>query len=185
MNQTEFPSLAANDAVAGFVFQQQEAGETKKVDRKTLEVSCVDLICKLENLLAKAKEMPKDDFIDESAIVGRKMLEHLSAFGDKFFVGNAAEQAKEEIGRAMTYSHLFDEVLKTRSLTNIVIRTFWNVKESDEILSSHAQLGEALIRGCAATLYHAIMLLGVHTDLGKEIDQSTIVFVTELKQSWN
>ncbi len=184
MNQTQFPSLAANDAVPGFVFQTQDANQSSQFDRIELELACVDLICKLENLLAKAREMPHDDFVDESAIVGRKMLETLSGFSDEFLVGNASGQAKEEIDRGMTFSHLHDEVLKTRPLTKSIIRTFWNVKESEEIQSSHAQLGEAIVRGCAATLYHAIMLLGIDSELSKEIDQSTVLFVTELKQSW-
>ena len=184
MNQTEFPSLAANEAVAGFVFQQQDAGAANNVDRGSLEVACIDMISKLENLLARAKAMQHVDFIDESSDVGREMLEQLSAFSDKFFVGNAAAQAKEEIEKGMMYSHNFDEVLKTRSLIKTAIRTFWNVEESDEILAAHLQLGGSLIRACAATLYHAIMLLDIQTELGKEIDQSTVVFVTELKQSW-
>lgn len=185
MNQTELPSLVANDAVAGFVFQQQDSEATANVDRKALEVACVDLISQLENMLSKAKAMQKVDFVDESATVGREMLERMLAFSGKFFAGSAAAQTNEEIDRAMSFSHTYDEVLKTRSIITTAIRTFWNIDESDEINSAHAQLGESLIRACAATLYHAIMLLGINTELGKEIDQSTVVFVTELKQSWN
>ena len=184
MNQTEHPMLAANDAVAGFVFQSQEACEATKVDRKALETSCVDLISKLENLLAKAKELPSDEYVDDSAKVGRKMLDRLSAFCEAFLTGKAAAQAKKEIDRAITVSHAYDEVLKTRSLKNTIIRVFYEIEESEDIQASHAQLGEALIRGCAATLYHAIMLVGFDTALGKQIDQSTVVFVNELKESW-
>ena len=184
MNQTNHPSLATNAAAAGIVFHKQEPGEANAVDQKALEASCVDLICKLENIFAKAKEMPKVDFVDESATTARKMLELLLGFCDKFLTGKADAQAREEINRAMTVSHTYDEVLKTRSLGNAILRTFWKVEESKEIQESHSQLGEALIRACAATLYHAIILIGFDTDLGKQIDQSTVVFVSELKQSW-
>ena len=53
-----------------------------------------------------------------------------------------------------------------------------------EITTAHAKLGEALVRGCAATFYHAVMLIGLNTEFGKEIDQSTVVYVNELQQSW-
>lgn len=182
MNHTEYPSL--NNTVAGFVFQKQEACETTDFDRRALEISCVDLISKLENQLAKAMQMPKDDFVDESAIVARKMLKLLLEFCDEFLVGKPGAQAKEEIDRALSFTDTYEEVLKTRSLKNAFIRAFWNVDESEEIQLSHAQLGEALVRGCAATFYHAVMRVGLDTPLGKQIDQSTVVFVNELKQSW-
>ena len=182
MNQTEFPSL--NDAVEGFVFQKQVVCDAINVDHRALEVSCVNLISKLENLLAKARELPSDDFVDESADIARGLLEMLSEFGTEYLTGSAAKQAKEEIDRARTFSHTYDEVLKTRPLTNAFLRTFWKVKESQEITTAHKQLGEALVRGCAATFYHAVMLIGLNTDFGKEIDQSTVVYVNELQQTW-
>ena len=185
MNQTEFPSLAATDTVAGFVYQAQEVNEPTNVDRQSLETSCVDLISKLENLLAKATGMPRVDFIDESATIGRKMLEQLLRFTDDFLGGKAADQAKEEIARANTYSHAYDEVLKTRSLKDAFVRTFWKADDSPAVLSAHTQLGDALVRACAATFYHAVMLVGIDSEQGKQIDQSTVVFVNELQQSWN
>ena len=184
MNNTEHPSIAANDIVPGFIFQQQEASSDCDIDRKTMEKSCVDLICKLENHLAKAMAMPRVDFIDESATVAREMLNELLLFSESFLGGKAADQAQEEINRARTYSYTFDEVLKTRPLLNTIARTFWSVDEKAEIQTAFTQLGAALIRGCAATLYHAIVLIGVDTDLGQQIDQSTVYFVNELQQSW-
>lgn len=184
MNQTEYPSLATNDAVAGFVFQNQEPSQAIQVDRKALERACVDLICKLDNMLVKAKEMSKVDFVDESATVARNMLELLQEFSDEFLVGRVADQAQQEISRAMTVSHTYDEVLKTRPLKNALLRTFWKAEEIQEIQAARSQLGQSLIRSCAATLYHGIMLVGFDTEAGKQIDQSTVVFVNELKKSW-
>ena len=185
MNQTEYPSLAATDTVAGFVYLEQEVSEPANVDRSALEASCVDLICKLENLLSKATGMQRVDFIDESANIGRSMLEQLLLFTDKFLTGTAADQAQEEIDRASTFSYTYDEVLKTRSLTESILRTFWKSDDSLEVLSAHKQLGDALIRACAATFYHAVMLVGFESEQGKQIDQSTVVFVHELQESWN
>ena len=185
MHQTDIPSLATNDAVAGFVFQQPEAEINKKFDRKSLEAACVDMISQLEYMVFKAQEMSRIDFVDETAEIGRKMLVVMADFAENFLTGNAAEQAKGEIERAVTYSHTYDEVLKTRSMLNTVLRTIWKADENREIQSAHKQLGEIMVRACAATLYHAIMLLGMESEIGKQIDQSTVIFVNELKQAWN
>lgn len=182
MNPTEFPSL--NKAVSDFVFQENESREVD-IDHKALEIACIDLISKLENLMAKAREMPRDDFIDEAGSIATKMINRLSTFGNDFFQGNAAAQAREENARALTFCHAYDEVLKTRPLSNAIIRTFWNVDEIEEIKIAHAQLGEAMVRACAATFYHAVMLVGLENAFGQQIDQSTVVFVNELKQHWN
>ena len=110
MNQTEYPSLAATDTVAGFVYLEQQVSEPANIDRNALETSCVDLICKLENLLSKATSMQRVDFIVESATIGRSMLEQLLLFTYEFLTGKAADQAQEEIDRARTFSHTYDEV---------------------------------------------------------------------------
>ena len=183
MNPTEQPSL--NNAVPGIVFQKQDPSQSIDVDYQALEISCVDLISKLENLLTKLINQDKDDFIDESADTARKMLALLSSFSDEFLTEKAAAQAKEEIDRALTFASTYEEVLKTRPFINSVIRVFWNLKETEDILKSQAELGGALVRACATTFYHAIMLIGTDNEFGKEIDQSSVVFINELKQSWS
>lgn len=182
MNQTEIPSL--NPAISGFVFNHQKTSSIVDIDRKALEVSCVNLICKLENVLAKAMEQPKDDFVDESAAIGRSMIEALAIFCGDFLSGESAEQIHAELERALTLTVAYQGVLKARPLTNALLRTFWHIEEKKEIKEAHAKLGEALVRACAATLYQAVMLIGMETAFGKEIDQSTAVYVNELQQFW-
>jgi len=183
MNQTPTPSL--NNAVDGFVFEQADESQSINVDHKALEISCINLISKLENCLAKARELPKDDFIDQSSEIGGSMLEILKSFCNEHMTGTTAKQVLKEVDRTELMVNAYAEVLKTRPLTNALIRTFWTIEESDDIKASHKQLGEGLVRACAVAFYHAVMLVGLDTDFGKEIDQSTVVFVNELKQSWN
>lgn len=183
MNQTNYPSLG--NAVTGFVFCQQDVSAKTKAEQKALEFACVDLISKLENLAAKASELADDDFIDESAGIARNIADRLSQFGEEFLDGAAAVQAKEEIDRTLAFCQTYEEVLKTRSFGNAFLRTFWKVEESDAIKSAHAKLGEALTRCCATTFYHAVVLIGNDSDSGKQIDQSTLVFVNELRTVWN
>lgn len=182
MIKTNIPSI--NQVVDGFVFQEQDLGLEINVDHKKLEIACVDLISKLENLLSKAKELEQDDFIDESGVVGRKMIETLKHFSNECLEGNGAAQAQEEISRALTYVATYEEFLKSRPLTKSLLRTFWVVSETTDILNAHSELGRALVRACAATLYHGVVMVGLDSEFGKEIDQSTVVFVEQLLESW-
>ena len=180
MNQT--PQI--RQAMSDFEFRDSE-GDPTVADRDALEVSCINLISKLENLFSKARELERDDFIDESSEIGRKILAELDSFRDAYLSGVASEQSAEEIERAEAISHTYDEVLGARPLGKALLRTFWEVEETPDIVKTHAKLGDAIVRSCAATFYHTIILAGPESELGQQIDQSTVVFVDELKQSWN
>lgn len=184
MNQELHPSLATSDAIAGMVFEGPPAVGLKADDRQDLEKDCVDLIGRLEYILANANAMSRVDFIDESATVGAEMLSALLPFCDRNLDGMAQEQAIEEITRCQTTCDTFEEVLKTRPIGNAILRAFWKADESPEIEAAREQLGESLSRACAATLYHAIMRVGFDTPIGKQIDASAVVFVNQLKESW-
>ena len=147
MNET--PAL--NNAVEGLVFSDHQPLDTTIADRKELEASCIDLICKLEFTITKAGEMPRVDFVDEASETGRAMLEMLAVFSEKSLTGEAADQANSEIDRGMVISYEFDEALKTRPMTNTILRTFWKAEEVEAVKGSHAKLGDALVRACAAT----------------------------------
>ena len=184
MNATNTPQLAENAKAAGLVLARTPEDATDLIDRSVLGMSCVELIGKLENEFARAREQQTTDYIDEAGVTARKMLDLLEAFCRENLDGAASEQALEEITKAQMGSHAYDEVLKTRPLGNALLRAFWKADEVDSIKETHNKLGDNLIRATAATLYHAIMLLDFGSEMGSEIDQSTVVFVTELSQSW-
>lgn len=184
MNQDVFPSLASSDAIAGIVFQNQPQTKVQADNRQELEQSCIDLISQLQYKFATAKEMTEVDFVDESATIAKDMLASLQPFCEQSLTGKAADQAREEILSCMTMCDTFEEVLKTRSFGNAVMRTFWKAEESSEIVETRKQLGQSLVRACAATLYHSIILLGLDTAFGKQIDASAVVFINELNESW-
>ncbi len=185
MSSSNMPMLADNAATAGIVFTRTEADMASEIDHKAMGFACIELIGKLENEFARAKQFPRQEYVDEAAETARKMLEPLIEFSGQYLQGDAKMQADEEISKAGAVSDTYDEVLKTRPLGNALLRTFWKADEIEAIKEAHAKLGEALIRATAAALYHAIMMLGFDTAMGQEIDQSTVVFVTELNQSWS
>ena len=183
MNSPQTPLLADNAATAGMVFTPPKSELADSIDSKLLGLSCVELIGRLENEFAKAREFQQSDYIDEAAETARDMLSLLGDFSNEH-LGDASIQANDEIQKANTVSFTFDEVLKTRPLGNALLRAFWKAEEVEDIKVAHQNLGQAIIRAVAATLYHAIMMIGFESEMGKEIDQSTVVFVTELNQSW-
>ncbi|MDG2014140.1 MAG: hypothetical protein P8J33_11580 [Pirellulaceae bacterium] len=184
MNKSTTPRLAENAKAAGLLLERTDAAITWSIDKATLGMSCIELIGQLENVFAKAHEQSQVDYIDESGGTARKMLALLNDFANNYLSGNAARQADEEIEKAALCSHAYDEVLKTRPFSNALMRAFWKAEETPDISAAHLKLGDNLVRATAATLYHAIMILGIDSDLGHEIDQSTVIFVTELNQSW-
>ena len=184
MNQQLFPSLAASDAITGFVFHNHQPAGLEEEKRQALEKACVDLISKLEYTFTIAKQMPEVDYIDESATIATEMIATLVPFCDQFLDDEAVDQAREEIQNCQNMCMTFEEVLKTRSFGNAVMRTFWKAEESSEIVTTRERLGASLVRACAATLYHAIILLGLDTTFGKELDSSAVTFINELNESW-
>ena len=183
MNPTEYP--AVNQAVTDLIFHESESPRQIDINYKALEVSSINLISKLENLLAKAREMPRDDFVDEAAGIARKMLFNLTEFSDEYFQGGVADQSTEEIVNSLACVDAYEKVLKTRPLTNAIIRTFWQINELEAIKTAHERLGESLVRACAATFYPMVIMIGLDNPFGQQIDQSTVVFINELKQTWN
>ena len=156
----------------------------RTIDQGELEIACVDLICQLESLISMAKESGREEHMDSAAATAKKMLTRLLEFSDRFFKGEEAEQTREEISKALHQSATYQEILNSRSWGSAIKRAFLGSEDSEEIKSTYEELGLALIRACATVLYHAIVLVGFDSPLGKQIDQSTVVFVRELKESW-
>lgn len=181
MNQTATPSLS--NVISGFEFNNEPCRKID-VDLLTREMECINLLSKLENALARAMEQEKDDFFDEAAEHARNVLTQLTECSSRFLGGGAAEQANEEIDNATVQAFDYEAVLKNRPLTNAFLRLFWDVDERPEIIESHNNLGDALVRACTVTFYHVVMAFGLDSEIGKEIDQSALVFVNQLKESW-
>jgi hypothetical protein len=156
----------------------------RTIDQGELEIACVDLICQLESLVSVAKESGREEHMNSAAATAKKMLTRLLEFSDRFFRGDEAVQTRDEISKALHQSATYQEILNSRSWGSAIKRAFLGAEDSDEIKATYEQLGLALIRACATVLYHAIVLVGFDSPLGKQIDQSTVVFVRELKESW-
>lgn len=164
--------------------QPTPTGAVRTVDQAELEMACIDLICHLEQSVATAKEVGREEHMKNAATTANNILSKLLSFSDQFFTGDEADQTREEIVKALDESSAYTAVQKTRSWGSALKRTFGGAEDNENIKSSYESLGLALIRACATVLYHAIVVVGFESPLGKQIDQSTVVFVRELKESW-
>ena len=156
----------------------------RTIDQADLEMACVDLICHLESIVAVAKEMGREEHMKEGSDTANKILAKLLTFSDEFLTGDEASQTREEIVKALDESSVYTAVQKTRSWGSALKRTFGGAEDNENIKVAYESLGLALIRACATVLYHAIVVIGFESPLGKQVDQSTVVFVRELKESW-
>ena len=185
MNKTRLPAMA--DAVEGLKFSTTIEPVKNDPELKLREIACVDFVCKLENWLAKASSMDHDDFIDDSSELGVALTDTLMTFCNDHLSGEAAEHVTKECAKASTVALAYREVLKTRPLSNALLRTFfWKVEESEDITKHHARLGESLIRACSATCYYAVLAIGgVDSKFGQEIDSSSFDFINDFKRQWH
>lgn len=179
MNQVNAPNPESETSIGA-----SELEPTRAIDQAELEMVCVDLICHLESLVATAKEAGREEHMKTGAATANKILAKLLSFSDRFFTGEEADQTREEIIKALEESSAYTAVQKTRSWGSALKRTFGGSEDDPNIVRAYEALGLALIRACATVLYHAIVVVGFESPLGKQIDQSTVVFVRELKESW-
>ena len=179
MNDTNAPNPTAVSSA-----NESAIDSPRTIDQAELEMACVDLICHLESLVAVAKEMGREEHMKEGSDTANKILAKLLTFSDQFFSGDEASQTREEIVKALDESSVYSAVQKTRSWGSALKRTFGGAEDNENIKIAYESLGLALIRACATVLYHAIVVMGFESPLGKQVDQSTVVFVRELKESW-
>ena len=184
MSQVNPPLQNQPEAVIATPAVGPPIATVRSIDQGELEIACVDLMCQLESLISLAKESGRDDHMEGAAETARKMLTRLLEFSDRFFAGEEAVQTREEISKALLESATYQEILNSRSWSSAIKRAFMGAEDNEHIKSTYEKLGLALIRACATVLYHAIVLVGFDSPLGKQIDQSTVVFVRELKESW-
>ena len=179
MNDTNAPNPVAVSSA-----NESAIDSPRTIDQAELEMACVDLICHLESLVAVAKEMGREEHMKEGSDTANKILAKLLTFSDQFLTGDEASQTREEIVKALDESSVYTAVQKTRSWGSALKRTFGGAEDNENIKIAYESLGLALIRACATVLYHAIVVMGFESPLGKQVDQSTVVFVRELKESW-
>ena len=155
--------------------------EVRTAEQAALEMSCVDLICQLEHLLATGKEADRGDQVEDSGKLADKMLEKLVEFSDKHL---DCEEILEQITKASHAIKVHKSMLGNRSWGATIMSVFIVDAIDENSKNSHVQLGKDLVCVCATVLHQAVQLVGEDSEIGKQIGQSMIVFVDEFETAW-
>lgn len=111
--------------------------EVRTADQAALEMSCVDLICQLEHLLATGKEADRGDQVEESGKLADKILERLVGFADQHL---DSDEILEQISRASHAIKAHKSMLSKRSWGATILSVFIVDPIDKNSVVSHEQL---------------------------------------------
>ena len=147
-----------------------------------LEVGVVDLMCKMEYLLSEVKESDPADRNEVLVDTSQKMLTVMADFAEAFLQDESLAKASEEISTSFMSSQVLKELTQSLSIGGLLRRTFGAKDPNQDAIDEHTnELIRTLKRAFVTVLFHSIQLAGFGSPLGKQFDQSTCVFVSELE----
>lgn len=147
-----------------------------------LEGGVIDLMCKMEFLLSEIKESDPADRNEVLVDASQKMLSVMADFAEAFLQGESLEKANAEISTSFMSSQVLKELTQSLSIGGLLRRTFGAKDPNQDAIDEHTnELIRTLKRAFVTVLFHAIQLAGFESQLGKQFDQSTCVFVSELE----
>ena len=149
-----------------------------------LEGGVVDLLCQLEHLLSVVKETDPADRSEVFVESSEKMLTVMLDFTEAFYSGESLEKTNGEISAAFMSCQLLNELTANVSIGGLLLRTFGGTDPNQAVIDDTSnELRRTLKRAIVTLLYHAIQMAGFDTPLGKQLDQSTVLFVAELESA--
>jgi hypothetical protein len=147
-----------------------------------LEGGVIDLMCKMEHLLSEVKESDPADRNEVLVDKSKKMLSVIADFAEAFLAGDSLEKANQEISASFMSSQVLKELTQSVSIGGLLRRTFGSKDPNQETIDENAnELIRTLKRAFVTVLFHSIQMAGFDSALGKQFDQSTCVFVSELE----
>jgi len=147
-----------------------------------LEGGVIDLMCKMEHLLSEIKGADPADRNEVLVDTSNKMLSVMADFAEAFLEGESLEKANEEISNSFMSSQVLKELSQSLSIGGLLRRTFGSKDPNQEAIDENSnELIRTLKRAFVTLLFHSIQLAGFDSQMGKQFDQSTCVFVAELE----
>ena len=147
-----------------------------------LEGGVIDLMCQMEHLLSEVKESDPADRNEILVETSPKMLSAIADFAEAFLDGESLEKINQEISTSFMSSQVLKELTQSLSIGGLLRRTFGAKDPNQEAIDENTnELIRTLKRAFVTTLFHTIELAGFDSPMGKQFDQSTCVFVSELE----
>lgn len=147
-----------------------------------LEGGVIDLMCQMEFLLSEVKEADPADRNEVLVDAAQKMLSVMADFGEAFLEAESLEKVNEQISISFMSSQVLKELTHSVSIGGLLRKTFGASDPNQEVIDEHTnELVRTLKRAFVTVLFHTIQLAGFDSPMGKQFDQSTCVFVSELE----
>ncbi len=147
-----------------------------------LESASVDLLCKLEFLVSAIKEADPADQTDIAIETTKKMILEMTEFSLAFLTGEAYAQTEKAIERTLASVHVLETLLANRSLGGMIRRAFGGEDPNEvTIKDANRALLQAVKRSIVTLLFNTIQIVGFESSLGKQLDQSTMLFVSDIE----
>jgi len=147
-----------------------------------LEGGVIDLMCKMEHHLSLVKQSDPADRNEVMVETSQNMLSVMADFSEAFLSGEGLEKTNQEISTAFMSSQVLKELTQSVSIGGLLRRTFGGADPNQVVIDENAnELIRCLKRTLVTVLFHTIQLAGFDSPMGKQFDQSTCVFVSELE----
>lgn len=158
--------------------------ELSSQDRSLLEAACVDLICRLDQLLCHANEARQAGYLNETVPHANNMLLASLDFAESHLTGSALDELHTQVAAAYGRTQELADLISSRSW-GAVRRVIGRPSATEmDVLRVHGEVGEAIAVVVVASLGGGIRRLGVHTSIGDEMIQSLKLFLSEMKKAW-
>lgn len=180
--QDSQPAPAENSAVRPATAKPASQSSLTTEQFVQIEGGVIDLMCQMEHHLSVVKESDPADRNEVMVETSQKMLTVMADFAEAFLTDEGLEKTNQEISTAYMCSQVLKELTQSASIGGLLRRTFGGTDPNQVAVDENTnELIRALKRALVTVLFHTIQLAGFDSPMGKQLDQSTCVFVSELE----
>lgn len=147
-----------------------------------LEFGCIDLLCKMEFYVSEVKGADPVDRHEVAVEVSRKMISEMKDFSAAYFIAETLAAINSEFAKVSSEADVMETLIANRSFTGMIRRTFGGADPDEATFCEASQnVFKAVKRSIVTVLFHAIQMAGAQSSFGKQLDQSTLLIVSELE----
>lgn len=152
--------------------------------RGRVAADCVDLICRLDQLLPQAT-VAKDKGEHLDAIrTANKMLLAVLDFGESNLDGTAIGDVEDKIALGYCRTQNLQETVEAASW-GVVKKVFGrSVATSDEVDTAYQRVADSIAVSVVTAVGNAVAGVGRDSELGRELIQTMTLFIGDLKKAW-
>ncbi len=174
----ESASPTSSSSVSSSI-QTKEPDDASKYD-----FACIDLLCNLEFLMADFRVKPMGERFEIALKTADQILLKLLDFCVEHFESRQIETIHDQIRRTLQCFKNHRESLKNQSW-GFALRSLVSSNATDPAtVVSYDKLGKSVVHTCGMVFTEMLELVRIDSDVRSQIDQSSAVFLNELKCVW-